>query len=492
MSEHHHASEAIYHPVPQAPVASNAIPDGSPDLDLDDDVALSGGGFVPTQNVVDSRIRWSHFMLGCAVLLPWNALITATPYFQSRVAGTPLKSVFSSYLSTTFTAANFAFLAHATVTAKKASNARRVLFSLAALAVLSFMLTASTYTHPAAGGFFAFVLLNAIGQAAAGSYLQTAVVAVASLFGPSAMQAVMSGQAAVAVVISGVQVLSAAASVRGSKPEAVASPSEPEEQSAFIFFGLSTVFLVVCAFVHSWLISLPAYKLVVSQTMSRERLDAAEGAGLLEESGNSDDYDQQHGKRDQKNQVVRIAKTNGIFNFAVGYVFVVTLAVFPPITISVTSTNPSVHPLVFSAIHFLMFNIGDFAGRAICSLPNVHIWSARRLLTLSLLRTLFIPLFLMCNVQWASSSSTAGPIISSDAIFMLIILLFGLSNGYVSSMCMMAAPSVTHNPRLKGRTEDVDVAATVASFCLVGGLAVGSVLSFAVRATVCDCNPFKE
>ncbi len=75
MSEHHHASEAIYHPVPQAPVASNAIPDGSPDLDLDDDVALSGGGFVPTQNVVDSRIRWSHFMLGCAVLLPWNGAL---------------------------------------------------------------------------------------------------------------------------------------------------------------------------------------------------------------------------------------------------------------------------------------------------------------------------------------------------------------------------------------------------------------------------------
>ena len=202
-----------------------------------------------------------------------------------------------------------------------------MLVSLAALAVLSFMLTASTFTHPAAGGFFAFVLLNAIGQAAAGSYLQTAVVAVASLFGPSAMQAVMSGQAAVAVVISGVQVLSAAASVHGSKPEAVAlaSSSEPEERSAFIFFGLSTVFLVVCAAVHSWLVSLPAYKSVVSQTMSRERLDVAEGTGLLEESASSGDDDRHHGKSGQKNHVIRIAKTNTVFNFAVGYVFVVTL-----------------------------------------------------------------------------------------------------------------------------------------------------------------------
>lgn len=56
---------------------------------------------------------------------------------------------------------------------------------------------------------------------------------------------------------------------------------------------------------------------------------------------------------------------------------------------------------------------------------------------------------------------------------------------------MMSAPSVEHNPRLKGRVEDVDVAATVASFCLVGGLAVGSFASFGVRAAVCDCNPFK-
>jgi solute carrier family 29 (equilibrative nucleoside transporter), member 1/2/3 len=73
---------------------------------------------------------------------------------------------------------------------------------------------------------------------------------------------------------------------------------------------------------------------------------------------------------------------------------------------------------------------------------------------------------------------------------MLILLVFGISNGYVSSLCMMAAPSVEHNPRLKGRVEDVDVAATVGSFCLVGGLAVGSFASFAVRGAVCGCNPF--
>lgn len=158
-------------------------------------------------------------------------------------------------------------------------------------------------------------------------------------------------------------------------------------------------------------------------------------------------------------------------------------------------TNPATHPLIFSAVHFFVFNIGDWFGRYICSFPRFAIWSAKRLLTLSLARTLFIPVFLMCNIQRSSAvptPPTTQAVISSDFLFMFILLVFGFGNGYVSSLCMMSAPSVEHNPRLKGRLEDVDVAATVASFCLVGGLAVGSFMSFGVRAAVCDCNPFTQ
>lgn len=211
----------------------------------------------------------------------------------------------------------------------QASNTRRVFVSLAFLAVLSFTLTASTYTHPAPGIFNVFVLLNAVGQAAAGSYLQTAVVAVASLFGPLAMQAVMSGQAAVAVAISGIQVISAVASVRGTSPQEILPSSEPAEQSAFFFFAISTVFLVVCAGVHTWLTKLPAYKSIVSRAATHGHSASPEGAGLL--GGSADPDDHEHWKEDSKHQVVRIAKTNGIYNIAVSYVFVVTLVCHCPV-----------------------------------------------------------------------------------------------------------------------------------------------------------------
>lgn len=46
-------------------------------------------------------------------------MITATPYFLARLSGSPFKSTFSSYLTTTFTLANFGFLAHATMTSKQ-------------------------------------------------------------------------------------------------------------------------------------------------------------------------------------------------------------------------------------------------------------------------------------------------------------------------------------------------------------------------------------
>jgi equilibrative nucleoside transporter 1/2/3 len=71
----------------------------------------------------------------------------------------------------------------------------------------------------------------------------------------------------------------------------------------------------------------------------------------------------------------------------------------------------------------------------------------------------------------------------------MILIAFGVSNGHISSLCMMAAPSLQHNERLK--KEQVATAATVAQFCLVGGLVIGSAFSFGVRAMICDCDPFR-
>jgi equilibrative nucleoside transporter 1/2/3 len=187
---------------------------------------------------------------------------------------------------------------------------------------LNSFLTLSTYFVPSPGIFFAFVLINAAAQATAGAYLQTSVIAVGSLFGPAAVQSMMAGQAAVAVVVSGVQVISSAASVAG-KSHTFISDGSAEEQSAFIFFALSTAFLVVSAGVHTWLIRMPVYKLVAASLERKSKKNQADAV-----------QDEEHRElipsgstalQSNKANVIRVAKINIVYEVAVAYIFLVTL-----------------------------------------------------------------------------------------------------------------------------------------------------------------------
>ena len=150
-------------------------------------------------------------------------------------------------------------------------------------------------------------------------------------------------------------------------------------------------------------------------------------------------------------------------------------------------------PALFTAFHFLVFNVGDYIGRSICAYPAVRMWGRRQLGIYSIARLLLIPLLLMCNVRAPGGEligiggRTGAPLINSDLAFFALVALLGITNGHCCSLCMMAASSTEHNGRI--RTEQVDTAAAVAQFSLVGGLVTGSVASFAVRRVVCACNP---
>lgn len=150
---------------------------------------------------------------------------------------------------------------------------------------------------------------------------------VGALFGPRAMQAVMSGQAAVAVIVSGVQVVSSAASVWGQAPESydaeAATDGKAEANSAFLFFGLSTLFMLGTVWAYMWLRGMPAYKAAVEPMerarQARRSVEEEETTGLVggrrtrkEEGGN-------------KAQIMRVARANILAEAAVAWVFIVTL-----------------------------------------------------------------------------------------------------------------------------------------------------------------------
>ena len=228
----------------------------------------------------------------------------------------------------------------------------------------------------------------------------------------------------------------------------------------------------------------------------------------------------------------KIVKANVLYNTSVCLIYLVTLvrlfcllpvecspsvghenqSVFPPITATILSINASqasffLSPALFISLHFVVFNIGDYIGRATASPAHLPWWNQSpidaKLFIASIGRILFIPLFLICNINGSSRQSP--PLINSDIAYLLILLLFAISSGYLMNIAMMGASSVEYNCRLRdligevklgtdgggNGTVEVDLAAKIAQFCLIGGLLSGSIMGFGVKNIICGgCNPF--
>ncbi|KIM31998.1 hypothetical protein M408DRAFT_327371 [Serendipita vermifera MAFF 305830] len=510
-----------------------------------------------------TRIYRIFFILGAAVLLPWNAMITTFPYSLERLEGSTLRPAFASYFSAIYQLASFAVLCHASYTSAHASKHQRITLAYLWITLTLVLLFCSTFTPSQPTFYFIFIISIGALQASAGNYFLISLVAFASYFGPLAMQSIMSGQAAIAVVVSVVQLITTLSTLGSGKPTKPSNTDEPGMTStaisAFYFYLISTVGIVSSYFVYRYLTRMSAFKRTVARFEGAKVVDSIVGYQALpeddpthpaasqtdEDDENTDlmamstsigslrererEMDQNAGGLDgsisslQATEVERgpgtmgevepvtettfwaIWKVNSMYNIAVILIYITTLAIYPAVTSSVKSVNPGANPQIFTSIHFIVFNVADWIGRIICSYPRFQIWSRKRLLALSAFRSIFIVLFLACNIDMSPPASvphpdapSAGlslllkragpPLINSDFVFFALLVLFGLSNGWLTSLIMMAAPSLEHNKRM--RKEWVDLAAVSASFSLVAGLVLGSITNFALRGMVCKCNPF--
>jgi equilibrative nucleoside transporter 1/2/3 len=121
---------------------------------------------------------------------------------------------------------------------------------------------------------------------------------------------------------------------------------------------------------------------------------------------------------------------------------------------------------------FFFWNAGDLLARMLVLNPRYSLahrpWA---LLILSIARAGFIPLYQLCNI------GGQGAVVESDFFYLFVVqLLFGATNGYLSSCCMMGASYWVS-------AEEREPAGGFMSLMLVGGLAAGSLLSFFASGT---------
>ncbi|XP_070806467.1 equilibrative nucleoside transporter 2 isoform X3 [Pituophis catenifer annectens] len=119
--------------------------------------------------------------------------------------------------------------------------------------------------------------------------------------------------------------------------------------------------------------------------------------------------------------------------------FSITLSVFPAITtrIASSSRDQSWQKFFTPVCCFLLFNVMDWLGR---SSTSYFLWPQKHLRLLPAavgLRVFLIPMFLFCNIP----RQTEWPVLfHHDAWFVVLMVVFSLSNGYFVSLTMCLAP----------------------------------------------------
>lgn len=382
-------------------------------------------------------IYWAYFIYGVAMLLPWNVFITASEYFSYRFQGSGHEENFQNYFSAYSNCANLVALAVLLWLRRSQMLSKMGVFvplTINALIFLFYMIT-SLMTAISADFYFKITILFMVVTGITTAMLQLSVLADASQLLPKYMQGVMSGQGIAGVSVS---LFSFLTMILGGDGRSV-------------FFYFFSAFLVTLSGIIG--------RFMLQRNTEYQRMLRTSDTNMEMVS-----VEEEEGHTSQTNVTMRdivFRKSTGYISTVI-YIYVITLALFPSITVQVTSAN-GIESSIFMSFHFLLFNIGDWIGRTLPIFEACQVSSSRFLLGLALLRTLFLPVF----------TSLAEDRIHSDFLFFSSVLLLSISNGWLTSLVFMAAPK---NYPIASKP----LVGSIMSFALVIGLALGGVSSFLV------------
>ncbi|XP_031655846.1 equilibrative nucleoside transporter 1-like [Oncorhynchus kisutch] len=166
-----------------------------------------------------------------------------------------------------------------------------------------------------------------------------------------------------------------------------------------------------------------------------------------------------------------------VLALSVCFAFTVTIGVYPAVTVDVKSVvaNGDAWEMYFIPVCcFLLFNLSDWAGRsltAVCTWPGKD---SKLVPIFMVARVIFVPLFMLCNVQPRYNLPV---VFQHDAWFIVFMILFAFSSGYLASLCMCFGPKLV-------APHEAETAGAIMAFFLSLGLALGASFSFLFRAIV--------
>ncbi|MCJ1315319.1 hypothetical protein MMC15_000636 [Xylographa vitiligo] len=407
-----------------------------------------------------TRFSWLEYyiflLLGISMLWAWNMFLAAAPYFQSRFSSDEwISTHFQSAILTVSTVTNLGSMLLLTHLQRKASYPKRIIASLVLNIICFTLLALSTtlFRHISAIGYFMFLMCIVFTASLATGLCQNGLFAFVAGFGVSEYtQGIMTGQAIAGILPCIAQIVSVL-SVPEHNAEEGAGRESPTSAFAYFMTATGVSALALTAFVY---------------LARRHRKDSTSKQTVqsIEEG-----EEEEHVERKVVGMVALFKKLRWLA-MGVFVCFAVTM-VFPVFTSEITSIRSQetsariFKPACFIPLAFLVWNIGDLAGRLLTLSTKLNmVLYPRFIFVLSVLRVGFVPLYLLCNIRGR------GAIVQSDVFYLFAIqFLFGITNGFIGSTCMMGASEwVDHDER--------EAAGGFMGLMLVWGLTIGSLLSF--------------
>ncbi|KAM6941339.1 equilibrative nucleoside transporter 1-like isoform 1-T3 [Lycodopsis pacificus] len=415
------------------------------------------------------------FMLGLGTLLPWNFFMTATVYFTSRLKDSSLvdssanqteassdhRSLLEAKFNNVMTLCAMLPLLFCTCLNSflhtLIPQRLRVMGSLLVI-MFVFIATAVLVRVPLEPlPFFSVTMVKIVIINSFGAVLQGSLFGMAALLPASYTTPIMSGQGLAGTFAAFAMIC------------AIASGSELQN-AAFGYFitACFVIFLSVLSY-----ILLPKLKFFqfYQERNRNQRPDEEKSVHLMNRGGSADqDLQQSISMMNIFQKIWRLA-------LLVCFTFTVTIGTFPAITADTKSTladGGSWEQFFVPVSCFLLFNLCDWAGR---SLTAVCMWPRKDSMVLPvsiLCRLIFVPLFMLCNVQPRLHLPV---FFHHDGWFIFFMILFAFSNGYLASLCMCFGPKNV-------LPHEAETAGAIMAFFLSLGLALGASLSFPFRALV--------
>ena len=408
-----------------------------------------------------SILNYSIFLLlGVSMLWAWNMFLAAGPYFQHRFRDD--EWIFKNFQAAEVSVSTITNLVSMLILTRLQANAsypKRIISSLFINMAIFTLLAVSTSIRASAKEYFGFLMVMMLGTSLATGLCQNGIFAYVSGFGqPAYTQGIMTGQAVAGVLPCIVQIVSVL-SVDASENEPAGPPEDtpngppPVRSTAALAYFLTATVIAVA--------TLLAFLYLLARNRKPEK---TQHNSLPDPQDDASD----------KKTVPLLTLFRKLFWLASGVfiTFGVTM-VFPVFTQQIVSVlpiedqSPLMRPPSFIPLAFLFWNAGDLLGRLITAVPALSLVRRPKIVfVLAVSRVAFVGLYHLCNIRGE------GAVVNSDFFYLVIVqLLFGLTNGYLGSTCMIGAGEWVE-------PEEREVAGGFMGLCLVAGLAVGSLLSF--------------